>query len=228
MKKENNKGVIIWIMVISTVILGSYNLIFQPVIKTQNTYGLSAKDYKNYVDSIKNLRQKAIKEFSNIKTTPLDSVTFKNSFKPPKFFPLNLKYRVKAHFTVDTSGPVFGMATNTKRKPKYRVYGYLDFTINDTAQRLTAYQNVNFINDPEYGKFLFVPFRDKTNTYTTYGAGRYLDILIPDTDTIILDFNTAYNPYCAYSDRWSCPLVPFENWLEVSIEAGEMKYSDHH
>ncbi len=227
MKKKILSEVIIWIIAVITAILGFYNLISQPVIITETKHELITEKYKNYIDSIQKLRQKAVKEFSDIKTTPLDPSTFKNGFKPPEYYPVNLKYRVKAHFTVDTSGPVFGMATNTQRKPRYRVYGYLDFKINDTAQRLTAYQNMDFINDPEYGKFLFVPFRDKTNTKTTYGAGRYLDILIPDSGTVILDFNTAYNPYCAYSDRWSCPLVPFENWLNVSIEAGEMKYREH-
>jgi uncharacterized protein (DUF1684 family) len=84
------------------------------------------------------------------------------------------------------------------------------------------------MHDREYGNLLFLPFRDKTNGKTTYGAGRYLDISFPASDSIYLDFNKAYNPYCAYDDRWSCPLVPFENHLEVSILAGEKKYRDSH
>ena len=187
-------------------------------------YDLIKKGF--YLDSIQVYRAKAIKEFSDAKTTPLDSAYFKNHFSPPKYFDIDTNFRVKALFTVDTSGKVFEMATNTKRKPHYRVYGYINFKIYDTLQRLTAYQNVDYMHDPEYGKYLFVPFRDKTNTKSTYGAGRYIDILIPKSDTIYLDFNKAYNPYCAYSGRWSCPLVPFENWLDVSITAGEKKYFD--
>ncbi len=177
-----------------------------------------------YLDSVEMYRRKAVDEFSKKETTPLDSAYFVNHYEPPKYFPIDTAYRIKARFTVDTTGEVFEMATNTKRRPHYRVYGYIDFMIHDTAQRLTAYQNVDYMHHPEYGKFLFVPFRDKTNGKTTYGAGRYLDILIPRSDTIFIDFNKAYNPYCAYSERWSCPLVPFENWLEVEIEAGEKKY----
>jgi uncharacterized protein (DUF1684 family) len=86
-----------------------------------------------------------------------------------------------------------------------------------------------FLNDTVWGHYLFVPFRDKTCGHESYAAGRYLDLSIPEgTDSVWLDFNKSYNPYCAYADRWSCPLVPFENWLDVNIRAGEKKYRDHH
>ncbi|MDG1428784.1 MAG: DUF1684 domain-containing protein, partial [Crocinitomicaceae bacterium] len=68
---------------------------------------------------------------------------------------------------------------------------------------------------------LFIPFRDKTSRHETYGGGRYLDVQIPDRDMMHLDFNLAYNPYCAYSHRYSCPIPPEENTLNVSILAGE-------
>ena len=85
-------------------------------------------------------------------------------------------------------------------------------------------QNMAFIDHPEYGNYLFIPFKDRTNTITTYGSGRYIDIDIPEESIVIIDFNEAYNPYCAYYDRWSCPLVPFENHLDIHIYAGEKKY----
>lgn len=146
------------------------------------------------------------------------------SFHGLNYFEAAPCYRVSVAFTVDTSTAVFKMPTNTDRKPNYRIYGYIDFKISDTAGRLTAYQNMDLNDHPEYGGYLFVPFSDKTNGHLSYGAGRYLDIPIPDEKNFIIDFNEAYNPYCAYSDRWSCPLVPFENYLEVGIPAGEMKY----
>ena len=181
-----------------------------------------------YIDSIEGLRAKSIAEFANPDKTPLDSLHFYSAYHDPVYFPVNPAFRIKAKFSIDTTGEIFGMATNTARKPNYRVYGHLHFMIGDTAQRLTVYQNVDYMDDPEYGNLLFLPFRDKTNGKTTYGAGRYLDIPTPASDTIYLDFNKAYNPYCAYADRWSCPLVPFENHLEVSILAGEKKYRDTH
>lgn len=71
----------------------------------------------------------------------------------------------------------------------------------------------------------FIPFRDKTSGVDTYGAGRYLDV-DPNADgTVTIDFNLAYNPLCAYSDAFSCPLPPVENWLSVPIEAGEKDYA---
>ncbi|RLD85526.1 MAG: hypothetical protein DRJ09_12805, partial [Bacteroidetes bacterium] len=185
-------------------------------------------DFGKYVDSIEKFRAKSIAEFTDPSKTPLDSLHFYTAYHDPVYFSANPTFRVKAGFEIDTTGEIFGMATNTNRKPNYRIYGHLHFMIGDTAQQLTVYQNVDFMNDPEYGKLLFLPFRDKTNEHSTYGAGRYLDISIPASDSIYLDFNKAYNPYCAYADRWSCPLVPFENHLEVSILAGEKKYRDSH
>jgi uncharacterized protein (DUF1684 family) len=73
----------------------------------------------------------------------------------------------------------------------------------------------------EYKKYLFIPFRDLTSGKESYGGGRYIDTEIPAGETLILDFNRAYNPYCAYSHRYSCPIPPEENTLKVEIRAGE-------
>jgi uncharacterized protein (DUF1684 family) len=142
----------------------------------------------------------------------------------PQYYPPDLTYRVKADFTVDTSYPVFQMPTTTERKPNYRIYGYLDFTLKDTTCRLVAFQNYDLRNHPEHGHYLFIPFMDNTNEFGTYGGGRYIDLEIPEGKTTDLDFNQAYNPYCAYSSRWSCPLVPGVNTLNVAVMAGEKKY----
>jgi len=141
-----------------------------------------------------------------------------------QYFKPDSKYVVEATITVDTNYPVFQMPTTTERKPNYRIYGFIDFVLKDTTCRLIAYQNMDFINDPEYGGSLFIPFKDNTNEFTTYGGGRYIDIEIPDKKLFTLDFNMAYNPYCAYSERWSCPLVPLNNTLELSVFAGEKSY----
>ena len=75
-----------------------------------------------------------------------------------------------------------------------------------------------------YKDYLFLPFTDPTNGVTTYGGGRYLDLMIPATKVVQLDFNKAYNPYCAYSGNYSCPIPPEENHLEIEIKAGVKKY----
>jgi len=146
------------------------------------------------------------------------------SFHGLNYFAAAPDFRIEVVFIVDTSLPAFKMPTNTDRTPNYRIYGYLNFEIHDTACRLTAFQNMDYKDHPEYGGYLFVPFSDKTNGDKSYGAGRYIDIPIPSESSFVLDFNEAYNPYCAYADRWSCPLVPFENYLEIGIPAGEKKY----
>ena len=124
-------------------------------------------------------------------------------------------YRVQAQFIPIKNGEVFKMKTNTDRLPEYRKYGKLSFTIQNQNLVLTLYQN---LEQPEY---LFCPFKDKTNGKQSYGAGRFLDFEEKDLENMVLDFNYAYNPYCAYNSNFSCPLPPLENHLEIAVMAGE-------
>lgn len=112
--------------------------------------------------------------------------------------------------------------TNTSEVRTYFVFCRLDFKIHGTDLKLYAY-----VEDTNQVKQLFVPFKDKTCGKSTYLAGRFMDLTYNgETDLITLDFNLAYNPYCHYSHSYSCPLVPFENTLPISIEAGEKKLHD--
>ena len=176
-----------------------------------------------YTDSIHKERKAEDAFFADSNKSPLEKDSVKD-FRGLYWFPVKYNYRVKAKFDPDTVTPVFGMATNTARKPEYRIFGHVIFKIHDTLCKLTVYQNMKFRNDPRWKNFLFIPFRDKTNGITTHAGGRYLDTEIPVSDSMILDFNKAYNPYCAYAERWSCPLVPMENRLNVSISAGVKEY----
>jgi uncharacterized protein (DUF1684 family) len=97
-------------------------------------------------------------------------------------------------------------------------FGRIHFTIQKEDFVLTAFQD---LENPR-GK-LFIPFTDLTNGKETYGGGRYLDIIIPETDSFILDFNLAYNPYCAYNHTYSCPIPPEENFINNQVKAGEKK-----
>ena len=101
-------------------------------------------------------------------------------------------------------------------------WGTFEFPIQGQTRRLQAYKAV-----PEHGhgeESLFVPLRDATSGKESYGAARYLDLEPSETDEYELDFNRAYNPYCAYSDDYVCPFPPRENWLDVRIEAGEKDF----
>lgn len=176
------------------------------------------------IDQILHDRQSKNAEIADSTTSPFNREERIN-FHGLHYYEPDLNYRIIADIKVDTSTAPFPFATNTARRPNYRIYGKAFFTVADTACELTVYQNMDYIDHPEYGFQLFVPFQDKSNGGDTYGAGRYLDIPIPEGNTLVLDFNQAYNPYCAYSSRWSCPLVPFENRLQVKIPVGELKYN---
>lgn len=106
--------------------------------------------------------------------------------------------------------------TSDHREKVFRKAGTVEFEVEGASVSLTLYDTGH--------AGLFVPFRDSTSGETTYGAGRYLDIEPNDDGTVTIDFNLAYNPSCVYSDGWSCPIPPVENWLPVPIDAGEKMY----
>lgn len=168
--------------------------------------------------------QKELNEkFANPKTSPLTKKDLKK-FKALDFYTIDNTYKVTATFEKDIEEPFVGFPTSTNRIAPYKKYGTLYFTINGKQQQLTVYKSTNSWGDPEkYGNHLFLPFKDTTCKKTSYSGGRFLDLSILDiqpNNTIELDFNMAYNPYCAYSDGYSCPKVPDENILNVAIKAG--------
>ncbi len=133
----------------------------------------------------------------------------------------SLVFRVAVERLPETE-PLFEMDTSTGDKRLFRRYGRFSFVVDGEEATLTIY------SDP-YGEDFFLPFRDATSGSETYGAGRYLDNHRPGLEPLpdgrfLVDFNYAYNPYCAYNDMYSCPLPPRENWLTVSIRAGEKKF----
>jgi len=104
---------------------------------------------------------------------------------------------------------------------EYRTYGFAHFTMDGQSFSLPLYQSKKLLQNPEYTDYLFVPFTDLTTGVETYGGGRYLGLRIPkEGNELVINFNLAYNPYCAYNDKYSCPLVPAENDLAIAIKAG--------
>lgn len=147
-------------------------------------------------------------------------------FEGLDYFPFDESFQIKAKFT-KKKGRSFEMPTSTDRKPWYRRYGYLDFEVNGVQCRLEVYQNLALKQSKEHKHHLFLPMRDKTSAKTSYGGGRFLDLTIPKDEFLIIDFNLLYNPYCAYSDRYSCPIPPAVNTLNVAILAGEKTPHGH-
>ena len=151
-----------------------------------------------------------------------------DSFEGLRYYDIDTGYRVQAKFKKRTR-KVFEMQTSTERKPLYRQYGYVKFKLDGKKHKLYVYQQMNSMNKfVPRSDYLFCPYRDATNADSTYGGGRYMDFKLGDISgkSLVIDFNTSYNPYCAYSHRYSCPITPIENTLDIRIEAGVKKWHD--
>lgn len=153
--------------------------------------GACAGQGNNYLDSLLSFRQHYINGHEVVKDT--DRLLL-------EFFPLDEKYCVPARFEKVYESPWFPLETSGKVKKVFRVYGILHFKIGDTALKLYVYQSQRQFREPGYDGDLFIPFTDKTNGEESYENGRYIDLLITDLGKpgFCLDFNKAYNPYCAY------------------------------
>lgn len=179
-------------------------------VYAQAEYELEVQAYRDSIDAV----------FANPETTILKDDELEG-FSGLPYYPVDITYRVPARFERIRKGEVFEMKTTTDRLPKYRPYGKLYFTLNGKELELNVYQNLELMQNPAYRDYLFIPFTDLTNGETTYGGGRYLESSAKalDEDPVI-DFNYAYHPYCVYSKKYSCPIPPAENHLEMAIEAG--------
>lgn len=147
------------------------------------------------------------------------------------FFPVDEKFRIVSKFERKVNSPWFRMESSGQIKKNYRVYGTIHFTINDTAVTLNIYQSQDLMGTEKYRDHLFIPFTDATSGEDTYESGRYIDLEIKDikNDTFLIDFNRAYNPYCAYvSGKFNCPIPPAGNRLPVAIRAGEKAFGKPH
>ena len=175
-------------------------------------YVESIKAYqKNYVDSHEVVLDKKDKKYFH-------------------FFPISPAYNVSAYFDriFDTVG--FTMNTSAGTQKYFYKYGRLDFMIDGKECLLYVYQGKELMQTETYRDYLFVPFTDATTGNESYGSGRYLEFYKKDIqgDSLQIDFNKAYNPYCAYATGYKCPIPPRENRLALVIKAGEMNFGKSH
>ena len=131
----------------------------------------------------------------------------------------SLRFETRLQRYANPDAVMLGTSKGTRQL--FNRIGYFDLIVGGNPVRIHAYQSAER-EDPS----LFIPFRDGTSGKESYGAARYLDLEVEHDDEYALDFNYAYNPYCAYSEDYVCPLPPQENWLKVDIRAGERKYHD--
>ncbi len=163
------------------------------------------------------------KEFASEEKSPLAPKDFER-FKTLDFFEINTSFSIMAKFIRTPYETPFIMKTTTGREPLYVKYGEAHFSLQEEKYILNIYQNQGLKTQPEYEDYLFLPFTDLTNGESSYAGGRFIDLRIPEGDSILIDFNTAYNPYCAYNDRYSCPIPPEENHLDIKVAVGVKKY----
>ncbi|NMH28905.1 DUF1684 domain-containing protein [Flavobacterium silvaticum] len=190
-------------------------LLLTSVVQSQAFDAAKSKAAQDKLDS----------EYANPAESPLEEKDLK-TFHGLDFFPVSGDYYIIAKFKRTESESPFEMKTSTKRRPMYVKYGEVEFSIDGKTCKLNVYRNIELSKKEEYKDHLFLPFRDDTNGEETYAGGRYIDLKIPSGNTMVIDFNEAYNPYCAYNHKYSCPIVPSENILEVAIRAGVKKFHD--
>ena len=146
----------------------------------------------------------------------------KEGFQGLRYFSPDLKYKINAKLVPIENKKVIGLPTSDGQEKKYLEQAYAEFELDGMLNRLLI---LEITDQGPYRGTLFLAFADETSARETYGAGRYLEVKkVPGASSVVLDFNKAYNPYCAYSNNFSCPFPPKENILKVAIKAGEKSY----
>jgi len=144
-----------------------------------------------------------------------------------KFYAIDSAYKVTASVEKLHDQAFFPMATSNSSSHSAIKFARVKFNLHGKQYTLFAYQLSFLLNSAKHKNDFFIPFTDSTSGMESYGGGRYIDFAIKDiqpSNTLVIDFNKAYNPYCAFTSGYSCPIPPKENDLEVAIRAGEMNF----
>lgn len=174
-----------------------------------------------YVASIQKMREEKDNTMRSTSDSPFANDSL-HTFEGLKYYPVDAAYRIQATLTPIENKKAISLPTSDEKQKSYLEYAYAEFEMQGQRNKLLI---LEIMDMGPYRGTLFLAFADKTSAVETYGAGRYLDIKkVPGSTSIILDFNEAYNPYCAYNDNYSCPFPPPENILNIRIEAGEKTY----
>jgi uncharacterized protein (DUF1684 family) len=186
-------------------------------------HGYSRARTDELTSKVEKFRLERDKEFRDPKKSPLESADLAH-FKGLLYFKINPKFTVPARFIRTLSEKKFNMPTSSGITKVHLKYGELKFALAGQEYTLGVYQSEALSQTEEYKNYLLIPFKDQTSGKETYGGGRYIDFEIPTSEQVTLDFNLAYNPSCAFSNRFNCPIPPRENRISVKIKAGEKNY----
>jgi uncharacterized protein (DUF1684 family) len=178
---------------------------------------------QNYAQEIALHRENYKNNFVAQSNSPLQ----KEDLKHLNFFNPDSTYTIKAAVKILKNEKIFKMPTYDGTNKEFIRYAQVNFVLNGQRLKLTLYRNIALMANPAYKNLLFLPFNDSSNGESTYGGGRYIDLDVNHivNKQIAIDFNKAYNPYCAYSDGYRCPIPPQENRLSIEILAGEKLFT---
>ncbi|MBK0380803.1 DUF1684 domain-containing protein [Mucilaginibacter sp. SD-g] len=181
---------------------------------------------QNYTAQIEKFREDYKSDFLQEKNSPLKQ----EDLQYLRFYDADSSYRVRAAAQILTAAPTFIMPVFSGTGREYAPYALLNFKLKGKSMQLTVYRSLALAKIPSYKDYLLLLFTDETNGKTTYGGGRYIDMREGDfiNGTVVIDFNKAYNPYCAFSGGYSCPKPPDENHLDCEILAGEKMFAKAH
>lgn len=171
-----------------------------------------------YADRVRRERAEKDEFFGEHPRSPVPA-TARETFEGLDYFPVDPTLRFEVELSPFDDPETITVETTADGEQTYLDAGTFEVTVDGESVTLHAFR------PPDDDTRLWVPFRDATSGEETYPAGRYLDLEDPDdrteTGAWVLDFNRAYNPFCAYADAYECPLVPVDNWLDVPVRAGE-------
>jgi uncharacterized protein (DUF1684 family) len=178
---------------------------------------------QNFKTKIEKHREDYRQAFLNETRSPLKQQDLINL----SFYEPDSTYLVTANIIMLTDEQPFLMPTFSGKPQQYIRYAQVKFDLNGKPQQLTIYKSIALAQLANFKDHLFLPFTDATNGKETYSGGRYIDLNAKDisNDVIKIDFNKAYNPYCAYSDGYQCPKPPTENTIKQDVNAGEKAFS---
>lgn len=178
---------------------------------------------QNYTQEIALHRE----NYKNNFVAQINSPLQKEDLKHLNFFNPDSTYSIKAAVKILKNEKIFKMPTYDGTNKEFIRYAQVNFVLNGQRLKLTLYRNIALMANPAYKNLLFLPFNDSSNGESTYGGGRYIDLDVNHivNKQIAIDFNKAYNPYCAYSDGYRCPIPPQENRLTIEILAGEKLFT---
>lgn len=172
-----------------------------------------------YIKTIVEHRQERRTFFKRGSESPLTTVE-KKKFKDLNYYPPNSEYRVNARLTPFQNQAILKIPTSDNKEKTYRKFAFAEFELEGKLHKVLLLKPTDSENSNE----VFLAFTDSTSGEETYGGGRYIDLETSSNSRIIIDFNKAYNPFCVFNDKYSCPFPPKENQLQVAVKAGEMDY----